>query len=254
MTELETDTGAVDVIDNVLRMPLEPVQLALLSAIWEPVHDSQSFQTEAWWPTWDFVSRRVYETHPEVTDAAEVLRSLPQVATGRADRASYGLVWWGAAVEGKPPVLDAKVGLTIAGLCALGTQTYGRTTADDLVNVIQQIALADAVLKPNPKEVVEGKHLLSKYTRPLREKYMQKPFEFSDALTVSVLGGSTRPSKSMRTVSMSEVVRGSDPILGSLIARSTWILSVETLLRSIDPRSLYRLLPWCKRWTTSLTC
>ena len=78
MTELETDTGAVDVIDNVLRMPLEPVQLALLSAIWEPVHDSQSFQTEAWWPTWDFVSRRVYETHPEVTDAAEVLRHLPR--------------------------------------------------------------------------------------------------------------------------------------------------------------------------------
>lgn len=189
MTELDLGAEGADGIENILRMPLEPVQVALLSAIWEPIHNSESFRGEAWWPTWDFVSRKVYETHPEVTDAIEVLQSLPSVKTGRPDKASYGLVWWGAAVEARPPSLDARVGLTVAGLLAVGVecQTYGCITADELVSVIRQIALEDSKFKPEPNEVVEAKHLLHKYTKPLREQHMQKPFEFSDKLTISVL-------------------------------------------------------------------
>ncbi|SLK12137.1 hypothetical protein [Arthrobacter sp. P2b] len=187
MTELEVDTGVVDVSDNVLKMTLEPVQLALLSAIWKPVYNAENFNIEPAWPTWDFVSRKVYETHPEVTDAFEVLQSLPKVATGRSNMASYGLVWWGGSVEGLPPQLNVHVGLTIAGLHALGRETSGRATADDLVNVVQQIALADAELEPKPMEVIEGKHPLKNFTKHLRSTHMAKPFEFSDRLTTSVL-------------------------------------------------------------------
>lgn len=78
------------------------------------------------------------------------------------------------------------VGLTIAGVCALGDDTYGRVTADDLVCVVKDIAEADAKLEPKPREVVEGKHILSAYTRLLRVENMQKPFGFSDQLKTPV--------------------------------------------------------------------
>lgn len=187
MTELEVGAGVVEVSDNVLKMTLEPVQLSLLNAIWEPVYKADSFNIDPAWPTWDFISRKVYATHPEVTDAFEVLQSLPKVATGRVNMASYGLVWWGGAVEGLPPRLDVSVGLTIAGLHALGRETFGRATADDLVDVVQKIALADAELSPKPREVIEGKHPLKHFTEHLRGTHMAKPFEFSDRLTMSVL-------------------------------------------------------------------
>lgn len=188
MIEAEPQVDAEEFVHNVLRNPLEPVQLALLSAIWDPIAYADDYGGYATWPLWDFVSRTLYKAHPEV-DAAEVLLSLPRLATGRMDRESYGLIWWGGGgmAEGRPPELDVNVGLTVAGLFALGQIGAGRTTADELAQVIQSMAHADAQVKPNPREVVSSNLLLSDYTKPLREESMQKPFEFSDYLTTTVL-------------------------------------------------------------------
>lgn len=158
---------ARDVIDDSrpasseLVRDLEPVQIDLLEEIWQPVARSASQ-----WPVWDYVARTLFRREPPVTSPGSLLRSLPEVPAG-IQRSPYGLVWregYGT-IE---PLLDSRVGLTIAGLHALRQRSVeAGVLADEVSRYIGIMAGWERNLVPDTWNAVESKVQLVEHTQRL---------------------------------------------------------------------------------------
>ncbi len=149
-----SDTGEVTESKSPLLGALDTAQLLLLDAIWRPV-----VRGIAPWPVWDYVERDLYRRSEPITDAANIFDSLPSVPIPSQVSQRYGLVWM-AGNTGAQPTRSARVGLTIAGLAALGrTRPDAKIFADALTSFIAMLAEAERNITPDPNQ--EVKHQLS---------------------------------------------------------------------------------------------
>lgn len=144
------DDAATDQPNPLLR-PLEPVELELLEAIWDPIA-----RETAPWPVWDYVSRTLYKGPSQVRDAGAILASLPMMPgpmAGALVGRRYGLVWQ----SGNGPFVadDDHVGLTIAGFMRLAEHHAPlKLLADRLVGIINSLVNAERDTVPDPRQVV----------------------------------------------------------------------------------------------------
>ena len=136
---------------NPLLRPLEPVELDLLEAIWDPIA-----REAAPWPVWDYVSRTLYKGPLRVRDAGAVLASMPRMPDpmlGALDGRAYGLVWRDALGPG--PAGEEHVGLTIAGLVRLSERHAPlKVLADHLTEIISSLAAAERDTIADPRQAV----------------------------------------------------------------------------------------------------
>ena len=175
--------------DEDMDMELHSVQVSLLRAIWRPVAEPQH-NAQPVWPVWDYVARVVRKEHPEVDDVFEVFASLPtwtvpvDGGTGRR----YGLVWYDGDMGGRPQ-LTSKVGLTIAGLHALGAHPYLSVAdaADHYAALVGAIARADDQLDPNPNEPAASRVKLETLASTLDSATPQIPTPLPDDISVAIL-------------------------------------------------------------------
>jgi hypothetical protein len=149
----DLDESIVPDPGNPLLRPLEPVELDLLEAIWDPIS-----RETAPWPVWDYVSRVLYQGPEEVHDAVAVLAALPTVPAGPGSghwAAPYGLVWR----SGTGPDVSGQdhVGLTIAGLVRLAERAAPlKGVADQLTGIISSLATAERDIVPDPLREVRA--------------------------------------------------------------------------------------------------
>ena len=144
-----------------LSRQLEESELDLLLIIWSTVGDAETLKITPEWPSWDYVRRIFAQSHPEQTDATEVLAGLPTITAAYDRSAPYGLFFASATIGGRPEY-QSRIGLTIAGLSALARSRGLRTPVHDhLVKTIQRIAKSERGASPIPTGVVDE-------TRPLK--------------------------------------------------------------------------------------
>jgi hypothetical protein len=145
---------------NPLLRPLEPVELDLLEAIWDPIA-----REVAPWPVWDYVSRTLYKGPLRVRDAGAVLASMPRMPDpmlGALDGRAYGLVWRDAIGPG--PAGEEHVGLTIAGLVRLSEwHAPLKVLADHLTEIISSLAAAERDTIADPLHAVRPALALDSY-------------------------------------------------------------------------------------------
>ena len=134
-----------------LLRALGPAQRDLLRFVWEPIAHANRYTGTPLWPVWDFVQRRLYQDHPELTDAFDVLDSLPRLRRPQS-AGSYGLIW--TEHGDLRPGPTSRIGLSIAGLHVLGRADSGSTAAAELANAlaghIGLVAEEDGSLPPDP--------------------------------------------------------------------------------------------------------
>lgn len=176
-------------------MDLHAYQLTLLEAIFAPVVNPGLNDEVPTWPVWDYVARYVHQKHPDVDDALSLWRSLPvwNIPVNEDYGQLYGLTWC-AGTPGDPPRRTSHVGLTIAGLEALGThQPSAGVLAHAFVALIAAIAKADDGLRPTPGKAVIVDMPLAQFTSGLREPHGARVFAVPDALTFQVLRNEAAP-------------------------------------------------------------
>lgn len=161
---------------NPRMRPLEPVELDLLEAIWDPISLGL-----ASWPVWDYVSRTLYKGSAEVRDAASVLASLPVIPAGPGSglrTESYSLVWRG---DPSPNMSnDEHVGLTIAGIVRLAERRPALTVfADRVTEIIGWLAAQERAVLPDPLRSVSVQVSIAEFvqqiTSPTRDFNTQVP-------------------------------------------------------------------------------
>ncbi|NMM32406.1 MAG: hypothetical protein HHJ13_00050 [Phycicoccus sp.] len=166
MTTVDDDLGddAPTDLANPLLRPLEPVELDLLDAIWDPIS-----RETAQWPVWDYVSRTLYKGPARVRDAGAILASLPIMPdpmAGSLFGRCYGLVWQSG--NGPGVADDDHVGLTIAGFVRLSERHAPlRLLADSLSGIISSLAAAERDTVPDPRQVVRPNVPLTPFIRDL---------------------------------------------------------------------------------------
>ncbi|MDQ2849811.1 MAG: hypothetical protein M3Y49_03595 [Actinomycetota bacterium] len=162
-------------------------KVELLKIIWEPIPLSLSAVYPPGWPVWDYVSRRMHRTFPQLTDAKVVLQSLPTVRVPTRFNQDYGLVWT-SHHSSVPPSPDERIGLTVAGLAALA-QAGGvnENVPNELAVVIGQLADREDHLEPNPHEVVTSDVPLADYTQWFAQRQRERPYVVPDRVLADVL-------------------------------------------------------------------
>lgn len=172
-----------------MAVDLHPYQRTLLRAIWDGVAHPEFNNDQPVWPVWDHVARRLEREHPDVDDALDVWRSLPAqaVSIDRHIGIPYSLVWV-AGTAGTMPRYDSEVGLTIAGLKALGkTLTSAQVYADSFAAVIGAMARADDSLESSATTPARNKVPLAKFTDALRARTTEAILVIPDPVTVMLL-------------------------------------------------------------------
>jgi hypothetical protein len=174
-------------VANPLLAPLTELQMAVLEAIWSPVELLGMGGQLAGWPTWDYVSRKLYRDHPTLAAAVEVLESLPEVPARTVNTRSYGLVWHDGHIAMKPGA-ENRVGLTIAGLWRLGKAGGGiRIVADELAGLIGYFAQVEAQMPIEPYEVAKTDIPLAENISGLTARTAAKPHYLTEPMVASVL-------------------------------------------------------------------
>lgn len=157
-----------------LTDPLTAEQVALLKIIWSPITRASTWGTSGDWPLWDFVARQLHRELPRISDAEDILMSLPAVTAGAFRDRAYGLVWRSPPTSIAPSP-DERIGLTIAGLAALAKhQGVSQQVPDQLAAIVGNLASRDSRLEPKPYEVIKGEVPLATFTawfaKPISER------------------------------------------------------------------------------------
>ncbi|MHB8339735.1 MAG: hypothetical protein ACYDB7_00990 [Mycobacteriales bacterium] len=169
-----------------LTQPLLPEQVELLKLVWSPIPQADMWVSMPDWPLWDYVARELHRQFPELTDAADVLLSLPSLPT-RVLGGPYGLVWRGQHPAITPAPAE-RIGLTIAGLAALAAhQGVSSAVPDALACVIGQLASWDNGLPAKPHEVVSADVPLANFTGWFAKPVAERPYVFPDRAIASLL-------------------------------------------------------------------
>jgi len=170
-----------------LSEPLTPEQIQLLKIIWEPIPPPLSLVFPPGWPVWDYVSRQMHRSFPQLSDAKDVLQSLPTVPVSTLVNRDYGLVWT-SHHSSVPPSTDERIGLTVAGLAALAEAGgVNQNVPDALAMVIGQLAADEDQLEPNPHEVVTSDVALARYTEWFAQNQHDRPYLVPDRVLADVL-------------------------------------------------------------------
>jgi hypothetical protein len=136
-----------------LRRTLTVPEIYLLDIVFE-----QLFTQSKRWPTWIYVSRKMYKDHQ--LDALSVWRGLPKlmnVPNSYGGTSEYGLLWRADAnsanIGSSEPMLGERIGLSIAGLLALSYGMKGaRELADWAVNVGRAMGQSEIDIPLNPEQ------------------------------------------------------------------------------------------------------
>lgn len=182
MSDSEVPDFQLTGLPNPLLRTLQPIEIALLRAIWLPIFRASDYgNSEPVWPVWDFVVRTLHKTVSDCPDPVAVLNGLPTIRrTGNYDPA-YGLIWREDSLNYFPSSSD-RVGLSIAGFYQLslcGEMEFA--IHDKLVEIISRIAMEEEKLTPNPREAIQAhiplEQFTSWFTEETKEKYLAIPLQ-----------------------------------------------------------------------------
>ncbi|KHL01744.1 hypothetical protein [Sinomonas humi] len=153
-----SDAENIQRVLSPLSVELDDRQVGLLQTIFWGAYD---YDKAARWPLWDWVSRELTRGPAGYLDADAVLRSLPKVPIpGRQQ--DYGLVWRSEIGTTSGPMPEERVGLTIAGLNALGpTRPSAQIFADDLALKVRYLARQEMALPSDPDTAASRTVVLS---------------------------------------------------------------------------------------------